>query len=210
MQRLPRFIELLLVIALCAVIAWWGTRLLRGQALSVPPSAASAAAGGPSRVDAVLASARLFGSRPPGVLSDNVRALGVIADDTGRGSVIVSVDGQPPKVYRVGDTLDGRLVAAIRPQEIELESGGVRQTFRLPPRVAASGVTVFGTGPALPASTVTAPPAMSSPPPAGAPSYSPPAAGAMVPLAPRVPDNDPRRASQTRGDGPPPGSSTER
>jgi general secretion pathway protein C len=207
MQRLPRLVELLLVIALCALIAWWGTRLARGTAIPVPPSAADSAAGGPGRVDAVLASARLFGSRPPGVLSDNVRALGVVADDSGRGSVIVSVDGQPPKVYRVGDTLDGRLVAAIRPQEIELESAGVRQTFRLPPRVAVAGVTVLGTGTATPQSSAPAPaPAMSSPPPAG---YAP-AAGAMVPLPQRVPDNDPRRASQTRGEAPPPGSSTER
>ena len=148
-QRLPRIVELLLFIALCAVIALWATRALHGTPIAVPPTATDADPGANGRVDAVLASARLFGSRRPGVLSDNVRALGVVADASGRGSVIISVDGQPPKVYRVGDTLDGRLVSAIRPQEIELESGGARQVFRLPlPQPTASGLTILGTGPA--------------------------------------------------------------
>jgi hypothetical protein len=130
------------------VIALWATRVLRGAPIAVPAAAPLAAGGGNSRVDEVVASARLFGSRRPGVLSDNVRPLGVVADAAGRGSVIVSVDGQPPKVYRVGDTLDGRLVSAIRPEEIELDSGGARQTFRLPlPRPSTPGVTVLGTGP---------------------------------------------------------------
>jgi hypothetical protein len=145
MQRLPRLVELLLIVILCGVVALWVTRLLHGPSIPVPPPADVAAAAGDSRADALLASARLFGSRRPGILSDNVRALGVIADAAGGGSVIVSVDGQPAKVYRVGDTLDGRLVSAIRPAEIELESGGARQVFRLPPpRPSTGGVTVLG------------------------------------------------------------------
>ena len=151
MQRLPRIVELLLIVILCGVVALWVTRLLHGPSIAVPPTADSAATGGDSRSDALLASARLFGSRRPGVLSDNVRALGVIADAAGGGSVIVSVDGQPAKVYRVGDTLDGRLVSAIRPEEIELEAGGTRQVFRLPPpRPSVGGVTVLGTAQPMP------------------------------------------------------------
>jgi len=149
MQRLPRLVELILAIALCALLAFWVTRLLRGETIAAPAAVGPAPGASNQRLDGVLASARLFGSRPPGALSDNVRALGVIADASGRGSVIISVDGQTPKVYRVGDTLDGRLVAAIRPDEIELEAGGARQVFRLPPpQPSADGVTVLGTGPA--------------------------------------------------------------
>ena len=145
MQRLPRIVELLLIVILCGVVALWATRLLHGPSIAAPPTADVAAPSGNSRADALLASARLFGSRRPGVLSDNVRALGVIADAAGDGSVIVSVDGQPAKVYRVGDTLDGRSVSAIRPQEIELEAGGVRQVFRLPPpRPSVGGVALLG------------------------------------------------------------------
>jgi len=145
MQRLSRFVTPLLVVALCALVGWWATRLMAGAPIAIPPAAVVDGSGGESRVDAVLASARLFGSRKPGVLSDNVRALGVVADASGRGSVIVSVDGQVPKVYRVGDTIDGRTVSAIRPDEIELEAGGARQVFRLPPaRATAPGLTIIG------------------------------------------------------------------
>lgn len=151
MHRLPRVVELLLALALCALIAFWITRVFRGDPLGVPPTVAMAAPdAGMSRADAVLASARLFGSRPPGALSDNVRALGVVADTSGHGSVIVSVDGQAPKVYRVGDTLDGRLVAAIRPDQIELEAGGARQVFRLPAAPTSAQGLVVGGGAAAP------------------------------------------------------------
>ena len=174
MQRLSRFVTPLLVVALCALVGWWVTRLMPGASIAIPPSAVVDGAGGETRVDAVLASARLFGSRKPGVLSDNVRALGVVADASGRGSVIVSVDGQAPKVYRVGDTLDGRTVSAIRPDEIELEAGGARQVFRLPPaRATAPGLTIVGSAepvvPMMPDERNQSP--MQSPPD---PSYAPP------------------------------------
>ena len=174
MQRLSRFVTPLLVVALCALVAWWVTRLMPGAAIAIPPPAVVDGGAGDSRVDAVLASARLFGSRKPGVLSDNVRALGVVADASGRGSVIVSVDGQAPKVYRVGDTLDGRTVSAIRPDEVELEAGGARQVFRLPAaRVVAPGLTIIGSaapapglyqGPSMPEVRIqSAPPPMAPP-----------------------------------------------
>lgn len=148
MQRLPRLVTPLLIVALCALVVWWITRLMPGATIAIPPTATADGDGGAGRTEAVLASARLFGSRRPGVLSDNVRAVGVVADATGRGSVIVSVDGQAAKIYRVGDTLDGRLVSAIRPGEIELEAGGARQVFRLPPpRSVAPGITVLGADP---------------------------------------------------------------
>jgi general secretion pathway protein C len=214
MHRLPRFVELLLVVALCALIALWATRVMRGTAIPVPPQAGGAGATMPSRVDAAMASARLFGSRPPGVLSDNVRAIGVVADSSGRGSVIVSVDGQPPKVYRVGDTLDGRLVSAIRPEEIELESGGARQVFRLPPRVAASGVTVLGTGTAPvigPNATLNVVPPMPPlmPPQSFQPTAPPQSYQAPAQVMDRngVPmQRDPRRQGQIRGDAAVPGN----
>ncbi len=171
MQRLPRLVELILTLILCGVIALWVVRMLRGESIAVPPAANAGMTAGAGRVEEVLASARLFGSRRPGVLSDNVRALGVVADASGQGSVIVSVDGQAPRVYRVGDTLDGRRVTAIHAGEIELESGGARQVFRLPEsRPAAQGLTIIGSGPASSMPTpVASPPAISpyaAPPPA--------------------------------------------
>ena len=148
LQRLPRLVEVILALILCGVLALWAVRTLRGEAIVVPPSAIAPASSGSGRVEEVLASARLFGSRRPGVLSDNVRALGIVADASGQGSVIVSIDGQTPRVYRVGDTLDGRRVTAVHADQIELESGGARQVFRLPAsRPAAQGLTILGSGP---------------------------------------------------------------
>jgi len=199
MQRLPRIVELLLIVALCGVIALWVTRVLRGTPIAVPPMASAAAASGNSRVDELLASARLFGSRRPGVLSDNVHALGVVADASGRGSVIVSVDGQAPRVYRVGDTLDGRLVSAIRPDEIELEAGGARQVFRLPPpRPAGTGLTIIGTGPS-PAPAPSAPSATASTPPASTP----------MPYPGGPPPHQPPQRRSRFGEGPQPPTTAE-
>ncbi|MGI9026674.1 MAG: type II secretion system protein N [Burkholderiaceae bacterium] len=182
MQRLPRLVELILALILFGVIALWSVRMLRGESIAVPPAANSGMTAGGGRVEEVLASARLFGSRRPGVLSDNVRALGVVADAGGQGSVIVSVDGQAARVYRVGDTLDGRRVTAIHADEIELESGGARQVFRLPEsRPAAQGLTIIGSGPAssIPTPMVVspgAPPVLSpAPSPYAAPLSPPPA-----------------------------------
>ena len=142
--RAPRVVELLLFVVLVALIAFWATRVLRGDAIAVPPLAGAASNGGADdRIEAILAGARLFGSRRPGTLSDNVRAIGVVADESGNGSVIVSVDGQPARAYRIGDTIDGRVLRAIRPGEIELESGGARQVFRLPAaRPTGPGLTI--------------------------------------------------------------------
>lgn len=177
MHRLSRFVTPLLIVLLCMLVGWWVTRLLPGRAIDVPPALDGGGAAADGRVEAVLASARLFGSRRPGVLSDNVRALGVVADASGRGSVIVSVDGQPPKVYRVGDTLDGRLVSAIRPEEIELEAGGARQVFRLATtRTAAPGLTIVGdanVAPAMPAMPAAAAAPAPSDPPLLAPRHQP-------------------------------------
>ena len=170
MQRLPRFVELILALMLCGVIALWAVRMTRGETIAVPPAATAVATSGSGRVDEVIASARLFGSRRPGVLSDNVRALGIVADASGQGSVIVSVDGQAPRVYRVGDTLDGRRVTSVHSGEIELEANGARQVFRLPPpRPAAQGLTIIGAGPATSSIPVVSQPVS----PYAAPSSSP-------------------------------------
>ena len=190
---LPRLIELTLVLILCGVMALWVVRMMRGESIAVPPAANSSMTAGGSRVDEVLASARLFGSRRPGVLSDNVRALGVVADASGQGSVIVSVDGQTPRVYRVGDTLDGRRVTAIQADEIELESGGARQVFRLPASPPpAQGLTIIGSGPAA-ATSMSAPSPSASPyaaVPAQPPATQPPAIQPQPqPSFPQPPNN---------------------
>ena len=140
-KTMARSAEVLLVIGICTLATYWALALLAGPPLPAPPRAASVAESTPQSGSGIAESARLFGSRPPGTLSENVQALGIIADRNGRGSVLISIDGQPPRHYRVGDRIDGRRVTAIRAREIELESSGSRTVVRLnAPAVASEGI----------------------------------------------------------------------
>lgn len=154
MPRLPRFanlrstdlaartVEVLLLVAIAALVVWWALRILAGPPLPVAPSIDTANAGnsGPPP-DALLDSAQLFGSRRPGALSDNIQAIGLIADARGKGAVLLSVDGQPAKRYRVGEEVDGRRIVAIRPGEVEVESQGTRRVYRLAlPDLQSAGI----------------------------------------------------------------------
>jgi len=130
-----RLIELALVIAICALTAYWALILMSGPPQSALPVAETIpATSSPGNRDDLLDSAHLFGSRRPGTLSDNIQALGIIADRGGRGTAILSIDGQPPRNYRVGDSIDGRTVTAIRSGEVELEVSGTRRVYKVPER----------------------------------------------------------------------------
>ena len=138
-----RLLEGLLVLAICALATWWLMQGMAGPPLPVAPQLGNTttAAAQALAPDALLDSARLFGARRPGSLSDNIQAVGMIADRGGHGSALISVDGQPARRYRVGDDLDGRRITAIRRGEIEFESAGVRQSMRLNlPEVPTAGV----------------------------------------------------------------------
>ena len=150
-DRMIRFVEVVLFVALCVLIVRWLMIIFSGAVLPVPPRADSPAGSPRSNVAAeMLRTARLFGSHPAGSLSENVQAIGVIASHsgTGDGSAIISVDGRPPRAYRIGSDVEGRTLVAIRAQEVEMEGNGVRQVFRLPLRTpSAGGFTAARGGP---------------------------------------------------------------
>lgn len=137
-----RLIEMALVVAVCTLATYWALILLNGPTLpATAPATVGAAIEAPTPSADILDSAHLFGSRRPGTVSDNIRALGIIADRGGRGTAILSIDGQPPRNYRVGDRIDDRTVSAIRSGEVELEGGGVRRVYRVPvPDATDSGI----------------------------------------------------------------------
>jgi len=137
-----RLLEVALVIALCTLAVYWALILLRGPAMPVATNLGDNAPleARPPAGD-ILDSAHLFGSRRPGTLSENIQALGIIADRKGRGTAILSIDGQPPRNYRVGDRIDERTVTAIRAGEVELEADGVRRVYKVPvPDASDSGI----------------------------------------------------------------------
>ena len=76
--------------------------------------------------DAAVQAARAWGvqSALPEVsvaLSSRFQLLGVIASASGRGSALISVDGQPPKAFRVGQTLtDGVTLISLSAKQANL------------------------------------------------------------------------------------------
>ena len=61
--------------------------------------------------------------------------LGVIASASGHGSALITVDGQAPKPYRVGQSIDGRwLVQDLSPRSVTLKSQGLALELSLPVR----------------------------------------------------------------------------
>lgn len=95
-----------------ASAVYWGMKL--GGAPGTVPIAPPAPTASPADPAAV---ARLLGSRPVAAsaapvasLASRFSLLGVVAEADGGGAALVSVDGKPPKPYRVGAALDEGLV----------------------------------------------------------------------------------------------------
>lgn len=144
-SRWIRIIEVLLLLALFALLARWITVLFAGAPLPVPPAISNTAAPRSTLAAEMLTTARLFGSHPAGTLSENVQIIGLIADQSHstagqKGSVLISIDGGSAKVYTIGSDVGGRRLVAIRSGEVEMEANGVRQSFNLPVLPAISGI----------------------------------------------------------------------
>lgn len=93
------------VAALCAIAAWWMLQLLAPAA----PIAPAASAGGTQALPELRLAAHLFGTAagPQGAVAaapSNISVLGVVSAES-RGSAILSVDGQPPKAFAVGEAV---------------------------------------------------------------------------------------------------------
>jgi hypothetical protein len=131
--------EVVLVALLCALLAYWGTQLFTGTPVTPPlvVKTDTVAQNGEQRQRELLASAPLFGARAQGAVSDNIQPIGILAQPSGSGSAIISVDGQPPRAFQIGDDVGGRTLSALREREVELEYRGQRSTYRLPESRAA-------------------------------------------------------------------------
>jgi general secretion pathway protein C len=102
-----------------ASAVYWGMKLgsARDIGLVAPPATALA----PPDPAAI---ARLLGSTPVAAaaapiasLSSRFALLGIVADADGGGAALISVDGKPPKPYRVGSTIDeGLVLQSVQPR----------------------------------------------------------------------------------------------
>ena len=125
--------SLLWGLAAASAVLWW-LHWPRGQALTVP-LAVQAAAGGPaqpqSSVERALGHARPVAATPDA--QKRFTLLGVISADSGRGSALLSVDGQAPQAYLQGQwVVDGWRVHQLGPQQVQLSSSAGWLTLPMP------------------------------------------------------------------------------
>ena len=78
---------------------------------------------------------------PPPVTRLNLKLVGVYtAEPADRAIAIISSDGKPEEVFRVGETITGRAVLAeVKRNEVIIDNGGRKETVKLPELIASSG-----------------------------------------------------------------------
>jgi len=74
----------------------------------------------------------------------NLSLVGVFAaDPQDQAMAIISANGKPELVYRVGDQIVGRAkLQAVRAREVVIDNGGREEILKLPEKVASSGRSV--------------------------------------------------------------------
>lgn len=170
---------------------FWGTRLLARPAVSsVPVVAMETALANDADVSRLLGAAPMVETAPVEAapqLSSRFRLMGVVAPNppSEQGLALISVDGRPLRVYRVGAAIEGDLM---------LRAVGLRTATVASSRSSNDAATSFVLE--LPALSAAATGAL---PPAGfaIPQFAPP-------TAPAVPDRDPISSFEPPAAGRPP------
>ena len=198
------------VAALCAIAAWWMLQLLAPAA----PIAPAAAAGSTQALPELRLAAHLFGTAagPQGGVAaapSNIAVVGVLSAES-RGSAILSVDGQPPKAFAVGEAVtptqtlisvsgdtvligeNGRQVELAAPERssLSLLSGGPARPDRLHPGFTPPPGSAPRIARPLGASGGGPGPVIPAPRPAFTPPARPGPIPGIVPVIPQAPAFD--------------------
>lgn len=120
-----------------ASAVYWGLKLSSaGASGPIAPPATSAAAADPAAVARLLGAAPAAAAAPVASLSSRFALLGIVAEADGGGAALISVDGKPPKPYRVGAQLDeGLVLQSVQPRRAAMGaamSGPPSLTLELP------------------------------------------------------------------------------
>ena len=125
--------------ALAAVLLWLAAGLSVGywvlQVAGRSPLTPVAATASLPTAPEPAALARVLGAAPEVVavaeaavappLASRFQLLGVVADGAEGGAALISIDGQPPRPYRVGAVLEGGLVLqSVQRRSVRLVPGG--------------------------------------------------------------------------------------
>jgi general secretion pathway protein C len=113
--------------AAAASAVFWVLNSPSGSAVfGVPLVQGSALANSASSVQASVHMARVFGVQAPVpevsiAQSSRFQLLGVVAGASGHGSALIALDGQPPRAFRVGQTVtDGVVLQSLSPKQAQL------------------------------------------------------------------------------------------
>lgn len=119
----------LLWCAAAASAVFWVLNFPSGSAVQgVPLVQGSAQATGASSVQASAHMARVWGLQAPVPVpevsiaqSSRFQLLGVVAGASGQGSALIALDGQPPRAFRVGQTVtDGVVLQSLGQKQAQL------------------------------------------------------------------------------------------
>jgi general secretion pathway protein C len=124
-----------------ASAVYWGMKLSSAQITGpVAPPAPSAPPGDPAAIAKLLGAtpAAPTAAAPAPSLASRFALLGVVAEQDGGGAALISVDGRPPKPFRVGASLDeGLVLQSVQPRTVAIGPSLKAQpalTLELPPR----------------------------------------------------------------------------
>lgn len=107
-----RIVTLLVWLAAGASVAYWGLKLSASSGpRAMPVMAPGAASADPAMVAYLLGvRAQAAPDAPVAAAPNRFQLAGVIASHTRQGAALISVDGKPPKPYRVGAQVDAGLI----------------------------------------------------------------------------------------------------
>ncbi|SDX25951.1 general secretion pathway protein C [Collimonas sp. OK242] len=177
--RLPGLVSLALFMLLSACVAYWVMELVRPppRALAPPPQAEA------PQID-ISQAAGLFGGHGS-VAASNYRLMGVVvAQNAVESVVILSAEGQPAQVVRVGKEVGpGTSIKEVHKTYVLLSEGGILKRLILPEHAETKLEMAPALLPAIPPREQTALPVASAIPPVA------PAAGEQpaIPVAPATP-----------------------
>ncbi|WP_342616550.1 type II secretion system protein N [Rhodoferax sp. GW822-FHT02A01] len=137
--RLSAFaLGLLLALSVGYWVLHWPSKEL-GRELPAPAAANDAVLAKPEEIARLLgAVAAPMGNTATVDAASRIRLTGIIASPGGQGVALLSIDGKPPKPYRVGSTLEeGLVLQSVESRRVALSGdakGPVRMRLELPTR----------------------------------------------------------------------------
>ncbi|MGE4124230.1 MAG: type II secretion system protein N [Pusillimonas sp.] len=123
-HRSPGLVQALAMVACAAGIGLWGALLLAPLPLPAPAALASGPVTGPNLAPVI----NWFGGNSARL---RIEVVGLIASGQ-QGAALLSINGEPPKAYRTGQTLaQGVSLSAVLPQGVAIDQDGITETITI-------------------------------------------------------------------------------